>query len=782
MHKASAVKWLKVVAYVGIYGGLLMPAFFWPVVIFPFVYSKLSFFQFLIGLTFPAYLALAWAEPKYRPRFSILYLAIGAYFLALAASVVFSVDPLRAWWGNQERMNGLFTLLHFFVWLTMAVGMIRTWPQWRRLLNYEIGISVFMAVVALLQKPFPKLLLFQAGERVGGLLDNPIYMAAYQIFNMFFIALLWLKGPNSRMAKLWYVFALLIDVGAFIVAQSRGALVGLGAGILVFLVAYAIMTSSRKARTTSIGIIAICLVSYGVLFAARNTEFVRNSPLERFTNFSVSTRTRFIAWDIAWQGFVERPITGWGLDTFHILFNDKYNPESLHYGYYETWFDRSHNTIMDVLSMTGLFGFVTYVALFIALFTSVIRAYRKKWIDAPVASVLIGLPVGYFVQNVFVFDHPAMFSMSYLLFAFVIAIGSPQFASEAIADDSAKTVSGRNIPWVAFGVLQVVMILLVWKTTVLPFRASMMTIQSNNAFAAGQLDQAYRYAVQAADISTPYDDEQTFLQTRNVITVMGSGQLQKLPVWREWHDLIVRVTEKHIASHPRNAHPHFIFARFTESMASLVPEDAAIAEREYLEAIALSPKRQQLLFGLSRFYVGQGRLDEAKTLLEQVVSDDDALGEGHWLLGLHLFFDRKDFENGAKELVKAVSVDYPYVPKDAREAMALTYAYDALGDVEGLKSIIDLLPTLPPGDSGTYVEIAKAMERQGLIEQRNMILNALARLDATITTRLAPLISGDVSTIQEALLQTEGIAEPSPSQATPTQAVATTSGPGPRAQ
>ncbi|MFH1078174.1 MAG: O-antigen ligase family protein [Patescibacteria group bacterium] len=782
MQKASAIKWLKVVAYIGIYGGLLMPAFFWPVVIFPFVYSKLSFFQFLIGLTFPAYLILAWAEPKYRPRHSILYLAIGAYFLAMLASVIFSVDPLRAWWGNQERMNGLFTLLHFFAWLTMTVGMIRTWPQWRRLLNYQIAISVFMAIVALLQKPFPKLLLFQAGDRVGGLLDNPIYMAAYQIFSFFFIALLWLKGPTGRTAKLWYAFALLIDIGAFIVAQSRGALVGLAAGILVFAVAYAIMTPSRKARRIVLGGVVLCFVAYGALFALKDTALISGSPLARFTNFSGATRTRFIAWEIAWKGFVERPITGSGLDTFHITFNEKYNPESLHFGYYETWFDRSHNTIMDVLSMTGLFGFVTYAAMFIALFASVVRAYRKRWIDAKVASVLFGLPVAYFVQNVFVFDHPAMFSMSYLLFAFVVAIGSPQFASEVLADDAMKPSSARNVPWIAFGILQAVMLLMVWKTTIQPFRASMLTIESNNAYSAGMLEESYRLAAKAAEIPTPYSDEQTFLQTRNLISVAGTGQLQKLAVWREWHDLIVRITEQHIAEHPNNAHPHFIYARFAETMASLVPEDAAIAEREYLAAIALSPKRQQLLFGLSRFYVAHGKLDEAKALLDQVVSDDPELGEGRWLLGLHLFFDQKDFEGGAKEIVQAVKAKYAYYPKDSREAMALAYAYDVLGDVEGLKTIIDLLPTLPAGESATYIEIAKAMERQGLIEQRNMILNALARIDTSIATRLEPLISGSVTSIQDALLQTQDVpATGTTSQATTTR-VATSSGPGPRAQ
>ncbi|MBU1629464.1 O-antigen ligase family protein, partial [Patescibacteria group bacterium] len=414
MTRQTSIRWLKAISYIGIYGGLLMPLFFWPVVIFPFVFSKLIFFQFLIGLTFPAYLILAWIEPRYRPKPTILYVSIIAYFIALGASVVFSVDPSRSWWGNQERMNGLFTLLHFLAWLSMATGLLKNWVNWRRLLNYQICLSVFMAMVALLQKPFPNLLSFPAGARVGGLLDNPIYMASYQIFNLFFIALLLLKKPSKGM-KIFYGLVAVLDIGAFLAAQSRGALLGLAVGVFVFAVVYGFLTPSKKARRLVLAGILACVVGYGLLFAFRTTDFVQHSGLARFTDFTATTRTRLIAWEIAWKGFLEKPITGWGFDSFHILFNQKYNPESLRFGYYETWFDRSHNTIMDVLSMTGLFGLVTFAAIFIALFVSVFRARKKGWLDVPITSVLVALPVAYFVQNLFVFDHPAAFSMSYLL-------------------------------------------------------------------------------------------------------------------------------------------------------------------------------------------------------------------------------------------------------------------------------------------------------------------------------------------------------------------------------
>ncbi|MBU1032514.1 O-antigen ligase family protein [Patescibacteria group bacterium] len=782
MKRSQIIRLFKVITYIGIYGGLLMPLIFWPVVIFPFVFSKLAFLQLLIGITFPAYVALAWLDSRYRPKFSLLYVAIIAYFFAVAASVIFSVDVARSWWGNQERMNGLFTLLHFLAWLTMTIGVIKTWPQWRRLLNYQVALSGFMAIIAILQKPFPNLLLFPAGDRVGGLLDNPIYMAAYQIFSLFFIALLWMKS-DSRQARLFYTFVALLDIAAFILAQSRGALVGLGIGVLVFCITYAILTPSRKTKKRLLAFVSLCFISYGFLFAFRNTEFIQNSTLSRFTNFSVASRTRFIAWDIAWKGFIDRPLTGSGLDTFHITFNEKYNPESLRFGYYETWFDRAHNTMLDVISMTGLFGLVTFAAIFISLYTCVVRAYRKKWIDASMTSVLVALPVAYFVQNLFVFDHPALFSMSYLLYAFVIAISVRGFSlnTNELPQVQSDKVKNVNTALILLVILEVAALFMVWRTTILPFRASMISIASNKAYANGNFEDAYRYAEKAFSITTPYLDEQSFLQSRNFISLAGTGKLESIPNWREWHDLIIRVSNKRVEEHPKNAHSRFIFARFAESLSRFVPEDSAISETQYKKAIELSPKRQQLYYGYARFLIDRGRSDEAVALLNQVISFDVEQGESYWLLGLHQYFDRGEKEEGAKNMILAVESTYSYVLKTGQEAMALVSAYDQVGEKEKIKEIIAMLPNLPQAQLGVYVEIARAAERQGLIEERNMILDALGRLDHTFAARLLPLVQGNVTSINDALKMTEGVdvAPPSsePEISTP---VATTSGAGPR--
>ena len=727
MTRQTSLKWLKAIVYVGIYGGLLMPLVFLPVVIFPFVFSKLIFFQMVVGLTFPAYLILAWVEPAYRPKKNILFLAILSYFIALALSVIFAVDPFRAWWGNQERMNGFFTLLHFFAWLTMTIGVLKTWKSWERLLTYEVVLSGIMAIVPYLQQVKHDLLLFVSYGRVGGLLDNPIYMGAYQIFNLFFLALLFLKNP-SRKARIFYGVIALLDIGAFMMAQSRGALVGLAAGIGIFAIYYALFTHNKKARYGILGAALLFFLSYGVLFAFRDTPFIQNSMLGRITYLG-GIEGRFIAWKISWQGFLERPITGWGFDNYHILFNLKFNPLSLRAGSYETWFDRSHNTVLDVLSMTGLVGFLTYFSIFGAIFYGVWRAFKKKWVDLPIAAILTALPVAYFVQNLFVFDHPAAFSMSFLLFALTIAATRGDFSGGTQAE-IVKPADGRvrQVSWIAFTIVFLAGVLLVWRTSALPFKASMISIAANQTFTQ---EAAYAKIKQASEIWTPYLDEQTFLLSRNLMAYAAQGTADRVPHIKEIYAVTKQITAEELRRHPRNTHPHFVFARLLQDMSAYDKNALAESEQQYKIAIDTSPKRQQVLYGLARLYLLEGRKDEALDIYRQVRDFDPELGMGYWTYGVSLFYDKGDTAEGAKQIIQSQTVTYAYLLQDARELVPLLDAYAIANDAAGLETaLLKNMANLPMSGS-LYAQVAVKLEQINAIGLRDKILDMGMAVDSS---------------------------------------------------
>lgn len=731
MSRDQAVQYFKGITMAGVYGGLLLPLIFIPSVIFPFVFSKLVFFQIVVGLTFPAYLGLAWMDRAYRPKAHLLLLAITAYFGALLLSVLFAADPMRAWWGNQERMNGLFTLLHFFAWLIMATGVLRTWEQWRRFLNYEIVLSGIMAIVSVLQKLNPNLLMFTAGPRVGGLLDNPIYMAAYQIFNLFFLALLFIK-VDSKKARLFYAGIAFLDVIAFLLAQSRGAIVGLAAGLFAFGVYYGLFTKRKKVR---IGLLTAAIViagGYGLLFTFRESPLIRETPFYRLTDIHGTISTRLIAWDIAWKGFLERPLTGWGLDNFHILFNAKYNPHSLRFGSYETWFDRAHNTVMDVLSMTGLIGFITFGSIFVTIFIVTWRAWKREWIDLPIAAILFSLPLAYFVQNLFVFDHPAGFSMSFLLYALIISATRGEFVGKKEPEEGEKLLPTPKIearhaaPWIAYGVLQVFLLLLVWRTSVLPFRASTLAIRSN-AFLSANFSMGLDYAKQASEIWTPYLDEQSFLLSRNIIAMLGNGQFQKLPQGQELYALAKKLNEEEVRRHPRNTHPLYIYARLAQEMAPLMNSEGVVSEQMYLRAIETSPKRQQLHYGLARLYLMANQIDVALDIMKRVRDFDPDLGEGYWNYGVTLLYNKGDLAAGAEQILKSIDLQYPYQFKDPSEYQIFVDAAGIAKDEKALEHFLKIWNAYPQPTVEQAANLVVQLQLHGMTKMRDAFLDYIEK-------------------------------------------------------
>ena len=53
--------------------------------------------------------------PEYRPKRSYISWGLIAYFVAILASIAVSYDPALSFWGDAERMLGLFHLLHFLI-------------------------------------------------------------------------------------------------------------------------------------------------------------------------------------------------------------------------------------------------------------------------------------------------------------------------------------------------------------------------------------------------------------------------------------------------------------------------------------------------------------------------------------------------------------------------------------------------------------------------------------------------------------------------------------------
>jgi len=383
-----------------------------------------------------------------RPLVKITTIFVFIYVLAS----LFAYDPQSAFWSNYERQEGGFQMLHYWLFFILLNLLFKTKKDWTRLFMISIiagtGMVLYGVFSIILPEnffgPYTSLMqgtstpgfwsmLLNKSIRFQGSLGNPAYVAPYLMFIIFYTLYLWWDKKiriNSR--SFWYLFLVLFFTLFFVLSQTRGAFLGLIAGIFAFLI-YLILSNKNLKKAGILGIF-ILIVLGGIVYFYRNSNFIQNLPGSRFLQISFKERTaqtRFWTWQSAWKGFKERPILGWGPENFPAVFDKYFDPR--HYLVNvpsETWFDRAHSVIFDYLAETGILGFLSYLGIYVVfylIFSRSIKIYNelknKKNLSKDLPNdlqwnLLFSILIAYFVQNLIIFEVLPMYLNFFLVLAF----------------------------------------------------------------------------------------------------------------------------------------------------------------------------------------------------------------------------------------------------------------------------------------------------------------------------------------------------------------------------
>lgn len=377
--------------------------------LYPFVTGKAFAFRVLVELLFLLWVLVAINDSKYRPRFSGIFAAVLLFIGAMGLSTLFAVNTTASFWSNYERMEGFVFHIHLLLFFVVAVSVLRQQQDWDRFWYSFLGVSAIMGVYNLFQ-------INQLGisARIDGTFGSPTFLSVFMLI-LFFVNLFLFVQKKIPL----YVFILLASFQCIAIyfSGTRGAILGLIGGLSLTSLLIAIGERQNKnLRILALGIIvAFTLVIFG-LFNAKNTTFFKESSvLSRFANISLNEsatkETRLYVWQIAIEGFKEKPWLGWGQDGFRYVFDKNYNPEIYDR---ESWFDRVHNAPLEWLVTGGLIGFLTYFGL---LITALHTLWWRTDFSHIAKSVFTGMLVAYSLQNLFVFD--SLFS--YILFFSLLA-------------------------------------------------------------------------------------------------------------------------------------------------------------------------------------------------------------------------------------------------------------------------------------------------------------------------------------------------------------------------
>ncbi len=349
MHDSTLAKWLRWL----VYSSALVPLVISSQFISPFHFGKVIALRIIVEVMALLYLVLIWRDRSYLPKSNPITWAFLAFTLAFTLTTITSVIPLQSWWGTLERMGGLFTFWHYFIFYLITVSVMRTRQDWQTLLDLMVSVGLVSALYGFLQRTSIEAIIGSGGrERIFGTIGNPALFAGYQILVAYLagtllltksigpqvpvpagsaersvkligfglmasIAIALIAGPFDIFSGLWVVPLGVVSYGCYLFMSAvlhrgkafygmvvvltvlaaamtvvRGSLIAMVVATLVGILLYSSYKRSHIAKKLLLGGIASVIVFLVLAVALRNTSFVQNSPyLRRVTDFSLHTTT-----------------------------------------------------------------------------------------------------------------------------------------------------------------------------------------------------------------------------------------------------------------------------------------------------------------------------------------------------------------------------------------------------------------------------------------------------------------------------------------------------------
>ena len=614
---------------------IVLPAYF----TFPFIVPKALFFQTVMVLTGMVLVLAGWSEVEKWQWKNIfkqpLTLALGAYLAVLILATIFSYDWRFSLWNNQERMLGVFTIVHYFILFNASGYFFPEAKDWKRLLGILSGVGVVAVGVGLTQKLSPDFLYNRGAGQVVSTLGNSIYLAGFGLYLFCVNSYFFRKqvGVGKWLAASAAIFGL---IGIFI-AGTRGTFLGLLGGLATVGLIYLILgRGEKKTKQIALGLIAGLLILGAGSFAFRQTVFVKSLPIiGRVANLSLegTARTRLMAWQAGLKGFAERPLLGWGPNNYYYVFNKFYNPEFLKYGFQETWFDSAHNFFINILATEGILGLMAYLTLIGAGFYELGRVYKKDNQSLDLLAWGSAFLVGRSIHDFFAFADLTSYLCLFLFLAWV---------QVNFKNAPGPVVPARSVGWGKVALISVAGLIIIALTD-----ANTALANHNGYTARGLLvyghnvPQALTAYGAAKNWRGQYTDDISWDFASDVLTVLPDLYGSSTSTARKLYDVAYDDFSVYINRHPNDVRARLVYSDLMRGGYLLfdLPLKDKIAE-QYKIGRELSVGRQQIDYSELTFLAGTGDIDLAIERIKPLVEKYPYAAEGYYNLARFYYFKR----------------------------------------------------------------------------------------------------------------------------------------------
>lgn len=653
---------------------------------FPYVVPKTIFFRVIVDIIFIAYLLLLVINRRYLPRFNVLTIGVSAFLVISLLTAVTGINFERSFWSTFERMGGILTLLHLFIFFLILTGVFKERKYWERIFAVSIAVGTFLSLSILLSK--------DPTSRGGGSVGNSSFMAAYMLFNVFFALILLLaKGWGWRIYS-GITFLIMAFVVFFNpVEETRGAMGAFGGGIFLLVLGYLAFSKNKLLMR-----LAPVILILGVLLALgfTQTEFFKANM---FDIKELPGRARALVWGEGLEAWKEKPLLGWGPENFNVAFTKYFKgeiPLTV-----DIWYDRVHNVVIDSLVSSGVIGLLSYLFIFGAavwgLLKTCTKVAERKNLFFPLGMVVI--LATYFAQNIWVFDMISTYLMFFLSLAFVsflINSSNPSPSPElALEPKRFSPLLGSFLIILALGLL--------YFGNLQPARASQMIIKGL-VLEPGQAIGFFEKALKTSPMAQLEAPEQ--LARRATDLLYGSNTdrflLEKAAA------LSVGELEKIIVTNPQDFRFFLLLGRFYNDWYNQGKDPAKLdlADKVLTEAIKLSVENQQGYWALAQTRLFQGRNKEAVELLQKAVDMEPRYGPSHWYLALSYKVIGEEKLAGQKvQDAEAAGYNWKNSLNDLKSVIEI---YQSLSEDTKLVELYSLAVEKDPNDAKLWAGLAVA--------------------------------------------------------------------------
>ena len=716
-----------------IYAAAFVPLIIFKDYISPFHFGKVIIFRSLVEIMIVLFILLVWRERSYLPKITIVGWAFLFFAVAFSTATITSVIPYSSMWGSLERMGGVFTCWHYFIYFIILTAVFRKESDWINLFRLVIVIGVLSAFYGFGQKTNIEFFVGSGGrERIFGTIGNAALFAGYQILCAFLSLMFFFRKDNSWNWRLFYGISSGIIFIAALTTAVRGSLLGIGVGFLSFALLYAAAYRSKKAKKALFGLIALlCLFIISALLF-RNSSLVQNSGyLKRITEFSLTNytvQTRFWAWEAGIKGWKETPKTillGWGPENFNIPFSRHFNPKFFQGPGSETLFDRAHNMFVEILVTMALFGLLSYLGIFALSFKVLWKKIHDK--ETILYGVgLIPLLIAYAIHNSFIFDTSANFLVFFTILGFISHLAQPK-AFET------KTVEVRRhkINKVAWSFSAIILLTLsgivVYQINIIPAIANYTTTRAIVAGWSKDFPGSMAKYKEAVAYNVPGKYEYRNRLAQYVLEQTASGPTS--PEKEEAIKFAIDEEKKNIDENNLDYLPYLYSARLYVTLGKGDPSS------EYnnrslemsLKALEISPTFVRAYYEVGQAYLNKKDFDKAAEYFKKAAELNPEVGLSSWYWGV-VEMERGNTDLGLEILEKTLSSRL-YIPVES-DLNKLVGVYFQKGDFNKLAWIYEMLIKSNRTNPQYYASLAVAYARIGRFDDAVIQAKEAARLDS----------------------------------------------------